>query len=155
MLSNGVYSIDVESFREELENMHALRKVRTIQLSNGSSAQRQLIEAAEQNCAYRSRAVEIIMRIHRVCSQLEIVTEALESYLSTKYSPYLLSEYKTKGERGQAVSFMLAPFEKKRREAQAVKEVADLLVADIDSAGWTLQRLVAILELNSTIERRL
>jgi len=155
MLQTGVYSLDVESFREELESMHSIRKVRNINLANAKSAQAELVAAAEQNCAFRSRAVEIIMQIHRVCSQLELIQEALTDYLSTKYSPYLMSEYNTKGERTQAIKTLLHPFEKKYRESVSVKEIADLLVADIDAASWTLQRLVSILELNITGERRL
>jgi len=155
MLREGVYSLDLEHMRTELESMHALRKVRSLNLAETKNAQKMLVEAAEQNCAYRSRAVEIMMTIHRVSSQLEVLIEALGNYLSSEYTACLLSDYSTKGERKMAVDALLAPFSKKLKSCASVKETADLLVSDIDAASWTLQRLIAILELNATVERRL
>jgi len=155
MLTDGVYSLDLRAFRDELESMHAVRKVRFLNLASTHDAQTMLVEAAEQNCANRSRAVEILMQIQRVNSQLDIFMEAMNDYLSSTYSPLLLSEYRTKGERQQAVNSMLAVFVKKQREGESVKEIAELLVADIDAASWTLTRLVSILELNAKVERRL
>src|SRR5271154_6963685 len=106
-LNKGTYHLDLDSLEKEIDSLHLTRQVRSLKTEELIvSFQKKFVDAALQNQAYRSRLVEIKVKCFRTAAKLEDHIAVVRSYLGIKY-PNALKEYRTVGERKNAVNSVL------------------------------------------------
>jgi len=139
---SGNMSIDVNASLDEMETIHRSRMVRSLKTKSlfGVGGAQKIAEVIQQNQANRSRVVEIKLGALRRRMLLEERLELTATYLRVKYSNNL-SEYRTVGERSSVIDSLLEPVNKLVSELSRVEEYADIVLEDMDKAGWSLKNL--------------
>lgn len=135
-----------EVWADEIESLHARRGVRALRTNTIlESSQKVSLDSNIDNQAVRSRCVEIKVAAMRQQITLQETVELLEKYLATKYSKYLSSKYKNVTEKKAAIAVVLNPVTKTIDRLKLVMKLADAVIDDCDSAGFTLHRIGEIL----------
>lgn len=140
MLQFGVYAVDTGKYIKEIEMLHETRSWRAYAVKEVlQSAQKALVTANMQNSSYRSRGVAIKMHCFKISALLDEHLGKAHSYLETKYSDMLRAEHSTIKGRDQAIRFVLEDFYTLRHKLNTVMKLADMLIEDLDSTGWSIK----------------
>lgn len=136
-----------EAWADEIESLHARRGVRALKSSAIlEDSQRISLDSNIDNQAVRSRCVEIKIAALRQSITMTETIELLEKYLASKYSIFLGKKYKSVGEKKAAVAVALHKVVKVVDRLKLVMKLADAVIDDCDSAGYTLHRIGEVLE---------
>lgn len=141
------YKLDSVELRQEIESMMLTRKVRS--LSGSKKMSTALIEAMLQDQSYRSRATEILMGCVRTDKNLSRVLDSLEDYMLVEYSDLLSSSFRTIKERKAFVEYVLRKYYEFLDKVDEVRQVAELLIVDVDKAGYMYKNMIEALNLVS------
>lgn len=92
------------------------------------------------------------MQCYRAESSLDEAIQPLKEYLILKYGPEM-SFVRTKDERSKLVDMALRPLLIFTSKVRIVRELANMVVSDIDKASFSLQRQIDIYKLTNKPER--
>lgn len=139
-----------EAWANELESLHARRGIRALK-SNSllESSQKIAIDSNIDNQAVRSRCVEIKISALRQQIVMDETISLLRKYLGSKYSKYLTTKYKNVTEKRNAIEYVLEPIVRVEDRIKLVIKLADVVIDDCDSAGYTMHRIGEVLNSKS------
>jgi hypothetical protein len=147
------FNLPLESLLDELKFMHKKRIIRKLNPTDPKFADN-VIKAALDDQAKRSRITEIMVRCVRAHALLSSAVDSLRYHLLATYSEELRS-FRTKEERAQVVNMVLKQFNSFLTNVSVVKESAQLIVADIDKSAWSLRLVVDTYKIHAAPETRL
>lgn len=140
------YNLPFRDMYEEIERIHMTRKTRHLDKSSSTFVQ-DIMDGMINDQSSRSRLTEILMSCVHAGRNLSSTLETLEGYLSIEYADQLRS-IRTKGER---VSFLrhhvLSKYHKYIDRVDRIKEAADLVMTDIDKAGFVYRNIIESVKL--------
>lgn len=142
-----IYQIPTDDLTKEIEQIHKSRSIRFLTQSSPRFIE-SVVDASLLDQANRSRLTEISMSCFRAENTLNEALEPLRAYLLMTYSSDL-TFVRTKEERNQVISMALAPFIKFCSKSSQVRELANLVIADIDKGAWSLRLLVSAFQLKA------
>lgn len=151
--SAPLYNIAREELLDELRQIHELREIRRLNPREDGFVDK-LISANTHDQAQRSRCVAIMMQCVNVTAKLVEATDSLKQHFLMEYSDQLRS-FRTKEERSMVISTALKKFHKYVHEIDTLREVANLVVSDIDKAAWSLRNSVEALKVHHGREQKL
>ena len=141
-----------EDYKEEMRSMHVTRRERRATAAKLiENAQRDLIDMLMRNQSIRSRVLEMKMEIFNVSALIEDHLAALTQHILITYQAEVAQVVgsKTKGDREGFVKALLAREVSYMKKLQVVIKIADMLIDDLDQAGWAVQRTTAVLTLTA------
>jgi len=149
-LENLKKTIEVENILNELFSMHASRGVTALRPNVVlQSSVAVLLKSTTQEITVRSRATTIKMTVLRVLLKLDQTIDPLRKYILVTYQ----KEFKELGigvtNQKNSTENILSPFLNFKRQLDSVLRIADLVIEDIDSAGWGLKRIQETIEQSS------
>lgn len=140
------YNMPTKKLIEEIESIHMTRKTRHLEKESSTFVQ-DITEGMLNDQASRSRLTEILMGCVHVIRNLENSLESLEGYLQVEYATQL-SSIRTKGERTSFLQHhVLSKYHKYIDKVSRVKEAAELVMVDIDKAGYVYKNLIEAVKL--------
>jgi hypothetical protein len=148
-----IYNLPREKLLEELQQIHQLREVRRISPAEPDFVDK-VIKANTHDQAMRSRCSEIMMSCTLVISKLSNAVEALRHHFLLEHSDHLRS-FRTKEERSMVMNIALKKFIAYVDNISYLKAVAEIVVVDIDKAGWALSRSIEALKIHAAREHRI
>lgn len=137
--------LDFEKSRKEALSLHSSRTSRELYADKQYSLKK-LMDATLKDLSFRSRMVE--MRV-QASIQLSTLDEALKSarrFVSTEYDEEL-REFSTSDQRRDFVNRILKNAVEFNAEGQALIELLDQLIKDIDQSSHQLRHLIDCLKL--------
>ena len=155
--NNQLFKIPFNKYKEEVMTLHTARTVRTlIKYTVGGSDKLadQIIKANLIDQGQRSRLVEIMMHCHRASNAIADAVKVFKTYALIKYDAQLRS-FKTKDERTGALDAILCDMLEYKAEAESLYALCEIVVKDIDAAGFSLKRTIDALSLSTARERRI
>lgn len=148
VLSELKADMDTKKVLDELFILHPSRGVSALrpnQIMESSVAT--LLKSTTQEIATRSRVTTVKMTALRSLLSIEEIVDPLRKYLLTKYSATLKEYgYSTVSSQRAAVDSALKLFLDETRSLNYILKIADLVIEDVDSAGWGLKRISDTLE---------
>ncbi len=142
-----IYQLPIEDFTKEIEQIHKTRNIRFLTQSSPRFIE-SVVDASLMDQANRSRLTEIAMACYKAENTLQEALEPLREYLLLSYAADL-AFIRTKDERGIVLNMALAPFVKFIFRVTQVKQLAEMVIKDIDQGAYSLQRLVAAMQLKN------
>lgn len=147
-LESGKYNVNLVDYYKKVEGLHATRIVRRLTVKQiAADYQKYLMEATLQNQQYRSDSVDYKKECFKVNSLLTWHTEELKGYLINKY-PKSFKELGNENNRQAAWNVLFANAYSITSQNECFIEYVDMVIEDIDKAGWTLKNLTDVLNLN-------
>jgi hypothetical protein len=132
----------------ELQEMHASRLSRRLTPEDVLKRfKTRFLNFILQNNAWRSRAVEIKMQCHSVLIKLDEILPVLKKYLKSTYAKELQEYFKTQAERDSYIDMLLERAIRQKHLLEGVSKHADLLISDLDAAGWTAKGIIDVMEM--------
>lgn len=134
--------LDLDALRKECMLMHSARAVRALRTDKLlTHSARILIEATTIDMTSRSRATEIKMNVlYEKLTRDEIISN-LRKYILAVFSKRLKKNFKTITEQKGFVDVLLEPYAKVSLSMNNLLQIADLVINDIDQAGWGLKHI--------------
>lgn len=145
---NGEYSLNTDSFMEEVRNIHITRGIRTMNSEDVLKNIHKVIDAVLQNQSCRSRVVEIKMMCVTVLTKLNFRKEALINYIQVRYQDQLKQSYRTINDRKAYLEELLSFTNTNTTKLQVLQNFCDLLIQDIDNASWALKSVIDCLKIS-------
>lgn len=140
------YNIPIKDTYEEIERIHMTRKTRHLDKSSGTFVQ-DVTEGMLDDQSNRSRLTEILMSCVHALKNLSSSLDTLEGYLMVEYADEL-SAIRTKGERSDFIEHhVLSKYHKYVDRVSRIKEAAELVMIDIDKAGYMYKNLIESVKL--------
>lgn len=137
--------IDPVNIYANLQTMHSSRPIRALNksrvLKNSST---ELIEATLTDTAYRSNLVEHKVTIMKDLLKRQEQIKNLTNYIIIKFAVRLKANYKTVTAQRAYVKVLLEKYTDVSSMLNDLIKVIDLVIEDIDSAGWALKRVQEI-----------
>ena len=129
---------------DEIKTAHLSRTVRS--LNTGMPTARRVAEAAAQDQAVRSRCVEIVINAVVVRNQMQMGISTIQKYLETHYFD-TLKAFGVSGvnDRKAIISSLLSPYQQRFDRVCTLIEVADIVINDLEAAGWAVKHMVEAL----------
>ena len=140
-----VLKIDLVAWTAEAMTMHAARNSRRI-LGEDRYSAKILVDATLQDLSARSRLVEIRVRNDIQMASLATAIGAMRRHVSTQYADEL-KEFSTAGLRASFVDRVLKTSLQILEEGTALTGMIDLLIRDIDAAGYSFKAVIDCLKL--------
>ena len=137
--------LDLDVLRAEALGSHSARTSRQLYGSKQYSP-KALVDAVYKDLAFRSRMVEIRVKVSVALSNLDEASKAMRRYISTEYSDDLL-DFSTADQRRSFVDRVLKVGLAYLAEGQALLDMMDSLIKDCDQAGFSLRNAVETLKL--------
>jgi Na+-transporting NADH:ubiquinone oxidoreductase subunit NqrC len=149
-VEEGVFSVDEKRLMDEIELLHSNRMVRTMtfKVIHEKLAQKYLVDANAQNQTNRSRLVEIQMIITRKQNSLSRQVDQLTKYLKNRYYTNL-KQLRTISDRDNAISRVIEPAMDALARLENIFNYAEMVISDIDQAGYTLKRINEVLDIKA------
>lgn len=148
---NPAFSIDFESYHEELQRLHTTRHTRQLRRKSKGFTE-SVVDAMLQDQATRSRCVEMLGECIKISSSMEDTLVNLRDYLLSEFSQQL-KRVGTQTERKSFVESVMMPFYEYISDVQTLEKSARLVVDDIDKAGYTYRNLVEAIKILSRPEQ--
>lgn len=145
------YRIPFDELQKEIETLHKMREIRRLNTDDPAFVD-QLIKANTNDQSIRGRLTEVLMKCVRSGASLNSAMDALKYHLLLTYSD-ALKAYRTKEERQYIVTMALSPFVRYTDRVSALKESAQLVIADIDKGNWAIRTSIDALKLHVAKER--
>lgn len=136
--------LDTEEIMAEAGRLHSGRLSRT--LHGTTPGPEKLLTATLQDSSYRSRMVEVRVKLVRHRDRLDIALQATRQYLAMQYREQV-SDLKTKGERESYFDAYLKRGLNLKEELKSTIAQLDDLVKDIDQTAYTYKNAIECLEL--------
>lgn len=136
--------LDTEEIMAEAARLHSGRLSRT--LHGTTPGPEKLLNATLQDSSYRSRMVEVRVKLVRHRDRLDIALQATRQYLATQYRDQV-SDLKTKGERESYFDAYLKRGLHLKEDLKSTISQLDDLVKDIDQTAYTYKNAIECLEL--------
>ncbi len=153
--SSGYYALDVIELEKEILFLHETRVIRKMRDFRGSpNYVDNVIEAVMMDQSIRSRLTEILVACITVESRLKDGLKKLTDYISVEYSTEL-SKWRTKDERKTFVETILRNPYSYREKVEVLRMKIEIIVTDIDKAGFALKNTIQALELVVKPEKRI
>ncbi|QRE00287.1 hypothetical protein [Burkholderia phage BCSR5] len=140
-------ALDIEKDRSEALNLHTSRTARNLYGKAQFSAPK-IADASARDLAGRSRLVEIRVRARVNLSIIEKAVKTIKGHIHANYKS-ALQDYRTKGEREAFIESVLGIYLEKLTEGEALLEMLDFLIKDIDQSGFALKNMTEVLKLMS------
>ena len=140
--------VDVKLLVQELFSLQTTRGVTALSSKKIiQDAMRILIDSSVSEIAVRSRCTTIKMQSLQALIEIEELHSHLTKYLLAKYAKQMKSEGHSTitAQRGQ-VDVYLRAFIEVKRNLEYITKMADLVVSDVDQAGWALKRIQEALD---------
>jgi hypothetical protein len=142
---------DFPRMAKEITGLHATRHIRHMDYESLlSNQQKGLIEANLQNAAFRSQAIAIKMTVLKITTVAGGILSDLRNYLAHRHSGALRQQATTVAERAAIINSWIGKYASLPSEANYISELADLLINDLDQAGWTLRRINDVIALRQS-----
>lgn len=142
-----IYQLDTDSLIKEIEQIHQARQIRFLTQASPRFIEA-VVDASMLDQANRSRLAEISMKCFKAENTLTEALEPLRTYLLLTYSADL-GFVRTKDERNQLISMALAPFMRFISRVNQVRELANIVIIDVDKGAFSLQRIIAAFSLKN------
>lgn len=133
----------MEELMSEIDTLHATRKGR--KLYRSSPNPRDVIEVSLQDSSFRSRAVEIMMRMMKSQKAIEKAIDANNGYLMSQYSDYI--EARTKAERERILRSINRRAYEYQYELEGNIEVIKEFINDCDKMSYSLKNTIQAIEI--------
>lgn len=149
------YNIAVSDFEREIEVTFRSRKMRDLRnkRADGTFVQ-EIIDTLMEDQAFRGRLTEIATACVRCNKSLSGAMEKMHDYLLIEYHAQLVSVYSTKAERERFVSNTMREFDGYIKKVSVLHEQVNLMMVDIDKAGFALKNTIEAIQLLSKSEIR-
>ena len=137
--------LDMEASTNEALGLHASRTSRNLTGDDRYNAMK-LIDANLKDLSYRARLVEIRVKNDL---QLSIVREAIEAmrrHISTEYADDL-RDFSTADQRKSFVDRVIKNAKEYLAEGEALLDMLDMLVKDIDQCSHSMRHVIDCLKL--------
>lgn len=105
-----------------------------------------MYDALLRDLSFRSRLVEIRVKVSVELSNLIEATKSIRRYLMTEFAEDL-REFSTADQRKSFVDRIIKPGLDYEAEAQSIVDLVDLIIRDIDQAGFSFRNIVETLKL--------
>jgi hypothetical protein len=149
------YNLPFKSIEDELMLLHSTRPSRKLKdLKHSPGYIEHVLNAILTDLSNRSRFTEILVACINAEHRLKDGLQALTDYLQVEYATEL-SKWRTKDERKAFLSVVLRPFYRYLDQVQLMKTKLELIISDIDKAGYFLKDSIQALELISKPSRNL
>lgn len=145
ILATAQGRLDLGAFRSEALSLHSSRTSRTLYGKKQYSAQA-VYDALLRDLSFRSRLVEIRVKVSVELSNLIEATKSIRRYLMTEFAEDL-REFSTADQRKSFVDRIIKPGLDYEAEAQSIVDLVDLIIRDIDQAGFSFRNIVETLKL--------
>lgn len=139
---NSLFQLAFASLTKEVETIHKTRNIRYISFKEGKFLEH-LVEASLRDVAARSRISEIVVQCTKAKTVLERASEALSDYLILTYGDQIRFA-KTKEERSRVIRLAMKPFIMKLNELESLIAVCQVIVQDIDKAGFAMKMIADV-----------
>jgi len=149
---NPAYNIDFESYHSELQRLHTTRITRELKRKRSRAFPEKVCEALLQDQATRSRCAEILGECTKISHAMERTLSKLRDYLCAEYASYLKS-VGAQGERKAFVESIMRPFYDYFDEVKGLEKAAQIVIEDIDKAGFMFKNLVEVIKVLSRPEQ--
>lgn len=147
LIKSGNYALPVTEWIRELETMYSSRKTRRLSVGDVTRRfERNFMAAVLENQSNRSRANEIKMRCEKTKFNLTRYTSKLKRLISARYADQLRG-IRTKAERDDLIRSAMFEAEDSLLEINAVVQIADLAISDMDQTGRTIFNLIEMMKL--------
>jgi hypothetical protein len=146
-----VYQIPIDTLMTEVESAHKMRSVRRLSTSSSDFMQA-VVDANIFDQTQRSRMAEIQMTCLKATNKLQSAITALKDHLILAYAEEL-KVVRTKEERTMIVNAALRDFNKYIDRVSILREMTQIVISDIDKAGWSLSRTIDALSVLNKPER--
>ncbi len=144
----GAFTLDTKKMMFDIGNMHRTRLARNLKTKTViQKFQVSFIDADLQNIAYRARIVEIKMNCFEVLSQLDQYISLLKKHLKATYAENMKVGYGTQADRDALIDSFLEPGLMSKKKLEATMSYADLVILDIDQAGFALKRIITVMQI--------
>lgn len=140
--------INVESLTTEVKEVSELRSKTSVKYYSSHSKQLQAV--TQQNLdaqAYRSRLAEICLQSKRVISQVDRACDKIRDHINLKFAEEIKTFGRTKEERSLISNIMLRFATDYTDELEALIEMAEIVIADIDKQHYSLKLTKETVEL--------
>lgn len=142
---NDKFAPDAEQLRKEVFSTHASRDTRALQPGKIlQSSAHNIIDASAEEVSDRSRLIEVKMQCVAEIEKLKEDLGALSRYIIVRYDTALKARHKSVTDRKAYVQAVLDKYYKRVRELEGLVTLIDLVVEDIDSASWALNRIANV-----------
>lgn len=147
-LDNLKNSIEPKEILNELFAMQASRGVSALSPKKIlQSSLHVMLNASTQEIAVRSRATTIKMQALRALLSLDQIIDPLRKYILVNYRQQMKDEGSTNITAQRMVcDDILKMFIREKLELDTIVQIADMVISDIDAAGWSLKRISDTLE---------
>ncbi len=150
MKDSGLFALDTKADIKKIEDMHATRKMRTLNVKDVlQNFQHNTIEISYQNAGFRSNISSIKFKYYKIAHSLDKHINALSDYIASKYASQLSSEFKTVGAREKALNYILEDFKTILHDFRLVISLADFIIEDLDKAGWSINATIEVMKLTA------
>lgn len=139
-------ALDVAEVLREIESLHSGRSTRTLSVRRlkGSS----IAAASLQDQSYRSRIVELNLGLTRNYNLLSTAIEAATEQLCMECRDALTTAgYRSRIDKEKYIRSRLGFAHNRLADMSNAIEIANLVIEDIDKAGWSLKLTKEVLEL--------
>ncbi len=142
-----IYNIPRERMLDEIKEIHELRESRRLNRRDPDFVDK-LVEANIRDMASRSRLTAIIATCAETSDKLTLACKSLKQHMLLTY-PEHLRQYRTKEERILILDMAMRKYLNYVDQVNSIKEIAILVVNDIDKAAWSLKLIVETLKITS------
>jgi hypothetical protein len=139
ILANSM-QVDLEAVYTEVMGMHSARTMRG--LKGGDAGARKISKAAAMDQSYRSRCVELNAQVYRELSGLEIAYDAIKGHVVSNYHKYLTG--RSQADRNLAFESLptIRKAKSRMQELRHTQKIVDMIISDLDQAGFTVKHLL-------------
>lgn len=152
-LTKASTQFDAAALRKEIETLHSARVVRRLNPSNPKFINK-VIAANTEDIGVRSRLAEILLRCAGITGSIVKAIDAFKSHCELKYSK-TLGSFRTKSERESALDSCLSDIYEYLSDLELIENLANIVIKDVDQAGFGLKRNVDAIGLHFVPERKL
>lgn len=148
-IEKGTYSINYQKYIEEVKSIHASRMIHILSTKDLLGSQKAILDCIVENQQKRSRLVTIKTECVRKESILTEKIETLSKYIKSVFNRQLTLEYSTQQARNVAVESLFSDAEEQIQKMQSLTKIIDIILIDIDQAGWATRNIVEVLKISS------
>ena len=148
-LNKGTYSMNVPEKTKEVTSIHANRMIHTLSKKDLLGSQKAILDCIVENQMNRARLVTIKMECVRKMNTLQEKLEILSSYLKEKFAAQLRLEYSSNTAKNDAIKELFSDAYSMMLQIQGLDKLIDIVILDIDNAGWAMKNIVEVLKITA------
>lgn len=137
-----IKSVNYEALMDDVERIHKLR----VPSLKSNIQPRELLSLSMNEASHRARLTEILVRVRRVRADLSTVGDEVWNHAASEYAEHL-SDIRTKADRESAVTSCFRIGNEFVARMDALIEVCESAIHDIDQSSYHLNRVASLFEL--------